>query len=484
MKDRAYHRMKCAKEILSTEKTYVESLKIISEVYLEPLKKIANGPNPPITKAQITQIFSDIDVILNVNDTFYKDLEQRLSTYHPHTIISDIFQTMAPFFKTYTRYCNNYDKSQIMLKDVKNHPEMKNILAQMDKDPRTSKLGLPSYLILPIQRIPRYRLLLQDLIKHTEKDHPDYANLNKALESILQVADHLNAAMKGIDATNEIIKIQNMFNSDVNFLEPHRRFITSGRFMELKDTDKVTANGRDLHLHIFNDILVFSQPVSSDQFSYKGEIQLCNAALFNYFSHESGTEGSIFKIVAPASQLILKASSLEEKKKWLRELSKVIADSRSLRKNNILNVDAKSVSDETTSTLFIARRADEGEIEVSAAECIQQMKKGTTMLKYCRTGKPHFRTIILSSNERYLLWGSPNKSSHESKVALADVKTLELGQKTHVFLKNKNPQHESLSFSLVYKNRSLDLVAKDRKEYAIWITGINYLLSQDRKSVV
>lgn len=31
----------------------------------------------------------------------------------------------------------------------------------MDKDPRTSKLGLASYLIQPVQRIPRYRLLLQ-----------------------------------------------------------------------------------------------------------------------------------------------------------------------------------------------------------------------------------------------------------------------------------------------------------------------------------
>ena len=33
---------------------------------------------------------------------------------------------------------------------------------------------LESYLIMPIQRIPRYNLLLEDLVMHTWPEHPDY----------------------------------------------------------------------------------------------------------------------------------------------------------------------------------------------------------------------------------------------------------------------------------------------------------------------
>jgi hypothetical protein len=32
---------------------------------------------------------------------------------------------------------------------------------------------------MPVQRIPRYQLLLRDLLKHTEKDHNDYESLQK-----------------------------------------------------------------------------------------------------------------------------------------------------------------------------------------------------------------------------------------------------------------------------------------------------------------
>jgi len=476
IKNRAFHRMKCAGEIMSTEKTYVDGLKIISEVYLEPLKKVANGPNPCITKAQLSQVFSDIEVIMNVNISFYEQLQQRLTEYKQDTVISDIFTTMAHFFKSYSRYCNNYEKSQSLLKDLKNNITFRDMVTQMDRDPRSMKLGLSSYLILPIQRIPRYRLLLQDLIKHTEKDHPDYAGLNKALEDIMTVADHLNTTMKGIDATNEILKVQSQFNNDISFIEPHRKFITQGRMMELKETDKTSHPGRDLYFHLFNDILVYSFPVSQELFTYKGEIQLCNAALFDYLRYDSKPE-SIFQIASPGGKLLCRASSSEEKYKWLEQLAKAINDTKSLRKNNTLNVNVDSVQDMTTSTLYIAKSQDDSEFEVSPEECIQHMKNGATMLKYCRNGRPHFRTIVLSKNERYLMWGSPNKASHESKVALSDVTKVERGQKTAIFAKNKNPEHETLSFSLRYKNRTLDLVCKDKKEYVIWVAGIQYMLS-------
>jgi hypothetical protein len=85
----------------------------------------------------------------------------------------------------------------------------------MDKDPRSSKLGLASYLILPIQRIPRYQLLLRDLIQHTEPTHHDYSDLQTAEEKIRQVAVHLNEAMKIIDATNELLRVQQSFTAEI-----------------------------------------------------------------------------------------------------------------------------------------------------------------------------------------------------------------------------------------------------------------------------
>lgn len=35
-----------------------------------------------------------------------------------------------------------------------------------------------------VQRIPRYVLLLEDLLRHTEEDHPDYKPLTLVIEII------------------------------------------------------------------------------------------------------------------------------------------------------------------------------------------------------------------------------------------------------------------------------------------------------------
>ena len=55
------------------------------------------------------------------------------------------------------------------------HPIILTCLAeqQLDSDPRVQSSRLESIIIMPIQRIPRYKLLLEDLLKRTPDAHPD-----------------------------------------------------------------------------------------------------------------------------------------------------------------------------------------------------------------------------------------------------------------------------------------------------------------------
>lgn len=60
------------------------------------------------------------------------------------------------------------------------------------------KHDIASYLIVPIQRLPRYVLLLQDLISLTEETHIDYQHLCEALTSTKQVAEYVNEQKKKV----------------------------------------------------------------------------------------------------------------------------------------------------------------------------------------------------------------------------------------------------------------------------------------------
>ena len=45
---------------------------------------------------------------------------------------------------------------------------------------------------MPVQRIPRYNMLLRDLVKHTWEDHMDYTALTQAVARVEDIAGFLN----------------------------------------------------------------------------------------------------------------------------------------------------------------------------------------------------------------------------------------------------------------------------------------------------
>ena len=60
-----------------------------------------------------------------------------------------------------------------------------------------------------MQRVPRYNLLLTDLLKNTDKIHTDYEPLGIALDRMLVVASDINKAVELGKNRERILSIQN-----------------------------------------------------------------------------------------------------------------------------------------------------------------------------------------------------------------------------------------------------------------------------------
>jgi hypothetical protein len=68
--------------------------------------------NPPvISKSEIKNIFSEIEVILNYNVMLLNELEKRMDNWSQEQIIGDIFLKITDFLKVYTQYVNNYNRA-------------------------------------------------------------------------------------------------------------------------------------------------------------------------------------------------------------------------------------------------------------------------------------------------------------------------------------------------------------------------------------
>ncbi|KAK8470818.1 hypothetical protein PHAVU_003G066900 [Phaseolus vulgaris] len=114
-----------------------------------------------------------------------------------------------------------------------------------------------------------------------------------------------------------------------------------------------------------------------------------------------------------------------------------------------------------------------GERDIEQA--IAFLKKGSYLLKYGRRGKPKFCPFRLSNDESILLWYSDKE---EKQLKLSTVSRIIPGQRTATFQRYPRPEKEYQSFSLIYSDRSLDLICKDKEEAEIWFVGLKALVTR------
>ncbi|KAL9143217.1 hypothetical protein ABFS82_14G221500 [Erythranthe guttata] len=116
-----------------------------------------------------------------------------------------------------------------------------------------------------------------------------------------------------------------------------------------------------------------------------------------------------------------------------------------------------------------------GPVERDIEQAITALKKGAHLLKYGRRGKPKFCPFRLANDESVLIWFSGKEEKH---LKLSHVSRIVSGQRTPIFQRYPRPEKEYQSFSLIYNDRSLDLICKDKEEAEVWFSGLKALISR------
>lgn len=244
---RRRNRNKTVHEVWTTEKSFVKSLTRIVEHYLTPLEG-----NPTLaSRDQVKSIFSNIQTIQGLNQKFLIDLEKRLGEWDEIDCVGEIFKEITPYFKMYTTYVNNHESATQTLKALDDRGSEKWTAFIMDTQKRVPPLS--SLLITPIQRVPRYRLLIQEILKNTDADHPDYKELNEALKLVREVANSINESVKLRENRDEIRKVESLFSGTVSFIAPSRKFIHRGQLIK-----KCRRNDVLYEFFLFNDLLIYA----------------------------------------------------------------------------------------------------------------------------------------------------------------------------------------------------------------------------------
>jgi len=218
-------RKKVLEEILTSEQHYVDALVELITHYMEPMKRDANRIN--ITTKQIAAIFSNISVLVQFHAIFLADLRRSNS-------MVQVFLQSADFLKMYTTYLNFYDKAIATMNSLRDNSKFQAFLnTHMEQ---LKGKSLMSYLIQPVQRIPRYVLLLRELKKHIPKTHPEYVALSTALVKIESIAAHVNESKRQIEQASRLIDIGQRLRNSGTFVvfSPTRRLLKEGILRKIK----------------------------------------------------------------------------------------------------------------------------------------------------------------------------------------------------------------------------------------------------------
>ncbi|XP_055621765.1 uncharacterized protein LOC129765450 isoform X2 [Toxorhynchites rutilus septentrionalis] len=254
------------KELLENEENYVQTLRKGIEDYMN----VMNQKDLPLgLKGQRYHIFGNIESIYELHkDKFLPKLRENRAS------IQGIAETFIKFIEDDRFYCyilfalNRPKSEKICNKNLDFFQEIQNVVGD--------KLGLNSFLLQPIQRLPRYKLLLAEINKEVLKLIAD-ALLDSVKDEIGVLCKAEKRLERFIDVVNEAMSINDIRECyEVNLLH-------QGKFRKMFEMDIYDWDRRRRYpgkIFFFEKCIIYTEKFK-DYLEYRGHYVDSEVGLHN-----------------------------------------------------------------------------------------------------------------------------------------------------------------------------------------------------------
>ena len=346
-------------ELLQSEIKYVRELDLLMELYYLPFMGPGLASQPPwLSHNDIDTLFSTIETIHKLNINFLSEIgsviqTERKKLFSRQTgdtvedvllgdpddiLIGGMLLKFTPFFKLYTTYVNNHADASLLVRRIQKegktnkYKHANSHLEGVMSHPKYNGQTLESFLIMPIQRIPRYKLLVEQLLKHTCSSSRDYQALSAAISQIKKVTAHINDEVSRQHEAMAVLNIQDIFTGNTTLVAPGRSFVRQGPLV------KVGRRSNKLYeFFLFSDLLCYadsSLTPAGRKFTMHREIPINEAFAIQNIRDEEHAEQAKeqhshrFFIVTHHKSFIVYAKNRDEKIEWVDALNKCVTEQR------------------------------------------------------------------------------------------------------------------------------------------------------------
>uniref|UniRef100_H2Z4V4 FERM, RhoGEF and pleckstrin domain protein 2 n=1 Tax=Ciona savignyi TaxID=51511 RepID=H2Z4V4_CIOSA len=311
-----------AKEILTTERTYVKDLEVITKWFKSALQKESSDFLLPENLAN--QLFGGIGSLVALHQQFLCTLDDRLSSWEGRgstgasndQLVDDLMLNHMLVLKKYLGSLENGESLILALEETGEDSRFESIYREFELQ-KVCYLPFNSFLLKPMQRVVHYKLVVERLIGYYEDDSSmdNHSDLQTAYQEATALATAIQERLKRAHNLQKLAQLRRDLLGVDNLIKAKRDFIREGSLY------KLSRKGFQQRLFfLFSDCLVYTSKgvTSTNQFKVHAELPLQGmigeSAVPNCFSILSGTK-----------TVIVAAATQEEMDKWLEDFSVAIA---------------------------------------------------------------------------------------------------------------------------------------------------------------
>eukprot|EP01029_Cantina_marsupialis_P000177 TRINITY_DN10168_c0_g1_i1.p1 TRINITY_DN10168_c0_g1~~TRINITY_DN10168_c0_g1_i1.p1 ORF type:complete len:1379 (-),score=454.82 TRINITY_DN10168_c0_g1_i1:77-3745(-) len=308
------------KEVFETETRYVGGLQTVVDVVIRSLE-VRDTPIKVslLDKAETAVIFTAIEQLYHLNTLFLRDLSERMQSWTINEIeekdkrIGDLFLKYGPLFNLYGQYASQHDVALAIIAEFKEKKEFNNMWANFQLDSRVGQQTINGFLIMPCQRVPRYRMLLEEIVKLTPEYFVDYEDLCSGLKTVEKAATFVNETIRNREAIDQLAELQAKFINKIDLIDVGRCLVREGKL-----TKVCRSKNRDYTFHLFNDTCIYSeqQPLG---LKVHRVIDMEGHSCYVADMPDTDERKNAFQICSSSKSFMVMAKSPYEKKLWMKD---------------------------------------------------------------------------------------------------------------------------------------------------------------------
>ena len=315
-----------AREIMTSEKVFVDILRLLNVDFREFVQTARRESKSGIlSDADFSRIFSNLPELQTLNEDLLQDFEERIENWETTKKIADVIVKKGPFLKLYTTYIREFSAVNHHFDECcTRHPKFARLVKEFEKKEKCRNLKLKHFMLRPVQRLPQYKLLLEDYLKHIDENSEDFDDTTSALRIVSDAAEHANDTIKQGDKFRKMLRLQSRLG-DLELIRPGRDLVKEG---ELQKMSRKGVGPR--YFVLMSDCLLYCTYAGSwsgDSTSLRVTYKIPLSALQVRVSTAAEAEyENEFNITSPVRSCTLRASSVAERNEWLDALNSAIEE--------------------------------------------------------------------------------------------------------------------------------------------------------------